>query len=174
MSVCLSGSPICATNKDLILISRLVLCLYLNISTCLLVLFSQSRDNASELASSLSAYESSLVYLEQNFHAFMITTEIIYQNYKFDLLRQTNENSHTLINNIIVWLFKCDLLLLLFFLFSFINLERVLGHRLSDQEKRLRSGIKKKELEKWYMKKRSLRSKNPERKHPKMNKLLFI
>ena len=33
--------------------------------TCLLVLFNQSRDSASEFVSSLSAYESSLVYLEQ-------------------------------------------------------------------------------------------------------------
>ena len=59
MSVCVSISPICATNKEL--------------TTCLLVLLNQQRDNASELAMSLSAYESSLFYLEQNFHSYMIS-----------------------------------------------------------------------------------------------------
>ena len=67
MSVCVSVIPICAANKELNLISKLVLCLYMKITTCLPVLFNQSRDSASELVSSLFAYESSLVYLEQNF-----------------------------------------------------------------------------------------------------------
>ena len=35
MSVCVSVSPICATNKELNLISKLVLCLYMKIPTCL-------------------------------------------------------------------------------------------------------------------------------------------
>ena len=66
MSVCVSVNPICATNKELNQISKLVLCLYTKMTTCLLVLFNQSRDNASELVRSLSSYESSLVYLENN------------------------------------------------------------------------------------------------------------
>ena len=37
----------------------------MTITTCLLVLLNQSRDNACELVSSLSAYESCLVYLEK-------------------------------------------------------------------------------------------------------------
>ena len=52
----MSVNLICATNKELNLISQLFLCLYMKITTCLLVLLNQSRDNACELVSSLSAY----------------------------------------------------------------------------------------------------------------------
>ena len=55
--MCQSVLHICATNKELNLISKLVLCLFLKITTCLLVLFNQSRDSTSELFSSLSAYK---------------------------------------------------------------------------------------------------------------------
>ena len=50
--------------------------LYMKITTCLLVLLNQSRANACELVSSLSAYERSLVYLEHNFHSYMIAMVI--------------------------------------------------------------------------------------------------
>ena len=54
--------------------SQLVPSLYMKITTCLLILLNQSRDNACELVSFLTAYESSHVYLEKNsilydFHA---------------------------------------------------------------------------------------------------------
>ena len=68
MLVCVPVIPICATNQELNLISWLVLCLYMKITTCLclLVLLNQSRDNACELVnSSLFAYESSLFYLDK-------------------------------------------------------------------------------------------------------------
>ena len=59
MSVCVSVNPICATNKELNLISWLVsfLSVYEN--------YYLSASFACELVSSLSAYEISLVYLEK-------------------------------------------------------------------------------------------------------------
>ena len=54
MSVCLSVDPICAVYENH----------YLSASFT-----NQSRANACELVSSLSAYESRLVYLEENFHS---------------------------------------------------------------------------------------------------------
>ena len=68
MSVCVSGSPIFAANKELNLINSLSE--YEN-HYCLLDLFNQSRDNVRELVRSLPAFESSLVFLEQNFHSCM-------------------------------------------------------------------------------------------------------
>ena len=61
MSVCVSVSPICATNQELNLNSLLVLCLHMKITTCLLILINQYRelDNffPCELLSSFSADE---------------------------------------------------------------------------------------------------------------------
>ena len=67
MSVCVSVSPICATNQELYLISNLVLCLHMKITTCLI-----DSSFSCELVRSFSAYESILVYLEQSFHSYMI------------------------------------------------------------------------------------------------------
>ena len=57
------------------LISMLVHCLHMKITTCLLVLINQLRkwDNSfsCELVSSLSAYESCLIYLEQSCHSIL-------------------------------------------------------------------------------------------------------
>ena len=57
------------------LISMLVHCLHLKITTCLLVLINQLKkwDNSfsCELVSSLSAYESCLIYLEQSCHSIL-------------------------------------------------------------------------------------------------------
>ena len=72
MSVCVSVSLICASNQDLNLISQLVLCLYMKTTTRLLVLLNQSRKNPCELDSSLSAYESCLVYLENSCSFYVI------------------------------------------------------------------------------------------------------
>ena len=75
MLVCVSVSPICATNQELNLVCLLVLCLHMKITTCLLVLINQLRklDNSfsCELVSSLSAYESCLIYLEQSCHSIL-------------------------------------------------------------------------------------------------------
>jgi len=68
------------------LISMLVHCLHMKITTCLLVLINQLRkwDNSfsCELVSSLSAYESSLIYLEQSCHSIlsssMVKTKIVW------------------------------------------------------------------------------------------------
>ena len=58
------------------LISMLVHCLHMKITTCLLVLINQLRklDNSfsCELVSSLSAYESCLIYLEQSCQSYII------------------------------------------------------------------------------------------------------
>ena len=56
----------------------------------MLLLLHQSRDNACELVSSLSAYESNLVYLEKNFSSDMIPMLSDF----FDVLL----NSHSLDN----------------------------------------------------------------------------
>ena len=57
------------------LISMLVHCLHMKITTCLLVLINQLRkwDNSfsCELVSSLSAYESCLIYLEKSCHSIL-------------------------------------------------------------------------------------------------------
>ena len=44
----------------------------MKITTCLLVLLSQQIDNLCVLVSLLSAYESSLIYLEQSFYSYII------------------------------------------------------------------------------------------------------
>ena len=58
------------------LISMLVHCLHMKITTCLLVLINQLRklDNSysCELVCSLSAYESCLIYLEQSCQSYII------------------------------------------------------------------------------------------------------
>ena len=63
MAVCVSVNPICAMNMELNLINMLILFLYKKITSSLIVLLNQSRDNACEIVCSLSAYKSSLVYL---------------------------------------------------------------------------------------------------------------
>ena len=79
MLVCVSVSPICATNQELNLVCLLVLCLHMKITTCLLVLINQQRELVNsfscELVSSFSAYEIILIYLEQSFHSYMIPME---------------------------------------------------------------------------------------------------
>ena len=62
------------------LISMLVHCLHMKITTCLLVLINQLRkwDNSfsCELVSSLSAYESCLIYLEQSCHSILSSSMV--------------------------------------------------------------------------------------------------
>ena len=63
------------------LISMLVHCLHMKITTCLLVLINQLRkwDNSfsCELVSSLSAYESCLIYLEQSCHSILSSSMVL-------------------------------------------------------------------------------------------------
>ena len=73
MSVCVSVSPVCATNNELNLISSLLLCLYMKITTCLLVLINQSRAESCEFVSSLSAHDSSQREIQETGVSYMIT-----------------------------------------------------------------------------------------------------
>ena len=84
------------------LISMLVHCLHMKITTCLLVLINQLRklDNSfsCELVSSLSAYESCLIYLEQSCHSILSSSMpklVVFQNLR------VNSNKSSLYKKII-------------------------------------------------------------------------
>ena len=76
MSVCVSVSPICATNEELNLVCLFVSSLSAYENHYLSASFDQPIKRVSsfscDLVSSFSAYESILIYLEQSFHSYMI------------------------------------------------------------------------------------------------------